>query len=98
MSPSAPPVGDAVPSLMLRLTAVPKPRAAKAWGTIDFVVHAIAFSDKHELDGRYVDTSPDNFSRTLAVSCYSFVAIAQRAPAARTISRTRGSGSAVPSK
>jgi enoyl-[acyl-carrier protein] reductase I len=53
--------------------------AAKAWGTIDFVVHAIAFSDKHELDGRYVDTSPENFSRTMTISCYSFVAIAQRA-------------------
>lgn len=53
--------------------------AQKAWGSLDFVVHAIAFSDKAELDGRYVDTSADNFSRTLAVSCYSFVAIAQRA-------------------
>jgi enoyl-[acyl-carrier protein] reductase I len=53
--------------------------ARKAWGSIDFVVHAIAFSDKAELDGRYVDTSAENFSRTLAVSCYSFVAIAQRA-------------------
>jgi enoyl-[acyl-carrier protein] reductase I len=53
--------------------------AQKAWGSIDFVVHAIAFSDKTELNGRYVDTTADNFSRTLAVSCYSFVAIAQRA-------------------
>jgi enoyl-[acyl-carrier protein] reductase I len=53
--------------------------AQKAWGTIDFVVHAIAFSDKNELDGRYVDTTPDNFSKTLSISCYSFVAIAQRA-------------------
>jgi enoyl-[acyl-carrier protein] reductase I len=53
--------------------------AQRTWGSIDFVVHAIAFSDKAELDGRYVDTSPDNFSKTLAISCYSFTAIAQRA-------------------
>jgi enoyl-[acyl-carrier protein] reductase I len=53
--------------------------AEKAWGSLDFVVHAIAFSDKKELDGRYVDTTSDNFSRTLLVSCYSFVAVAQRA-------------------
>src|SRR5690606_8965255 len=38
--------------------------ARAAWGTIDFVVHAVAFSDKRELDGRYVDTTPENFSRT----------------------------------
>src|SRR5690348_13613192 len=49
------------------------------WGKIDFVVHAIAFSDKNELDGRYVDTTLDNFSRTMLVSCYSLTAIAQRA-------------------
>ncbi len=49
------------------------------WGTIDFVVHAIAFSDKNELDGRYVDTSPENFQNSLNISCYSFTAIAQRA-------------------
>jgi enoyl-[acyl-carrier protein] reductase I len=53
--------------------------AHQAWGTLDFVVHAIAFSDKNELDGRYVDTTPENFSRTLAISCYSFTAVAQRA-------------------
>jgi enoyl-[acyl-carrier protein] reductase I len=51
----------------------------KAWGGIDFVVHAIAFSDKDELDGRYVDTTADNFEKTLAISCYSFTAVAQRA-------------------
>lgn len=51
----------------------------KAWGSLDFVVHAIAFSDKDQLDGRYVDTTPENFSRTLLISCYSFTAIAQRA-------------------
>ena len=49
------------------------------WDTIDFVVHAIAFSDRAQLDGRYVDTTADNFSQTLLVSCYSFTAIAQRA-------------------
>jgi len=49
------------------------------WGRIDFVVHAIAFSDKNELDGRYVDTTPDNFSRTMLVSCYSLTTVAQRA-------------------
>jgi enoyl-[acyl-carrier protein] reductase I len=51
----------------------------KAWGGLDFVVHAIAFSDKEELDGRYVDTSPDNFNQTMYISCYSFTAVAQRA-------------------
>lgn len=53
--------------------------AQKAWGTLDFVVHAIAFSDKDQLTGRYVDTTPDNFQKTLMISCYSFTAIAQRA-------------------
>ncbi len=51
----------------------------KEWGKLDFVVHAIAFSDKEELSGRYVDTSPANFQKTLQISCYSFTAIAQRA-------------------
>ena len=49
------------------------------WGTIDFVVHAIAFSDKGELKGRYVDTSPENFAMTMNISCYSFTAVCQRA-------------------
>ena len=49
------------------------------WGGIDFVVHAIAFSDKEELTGRYVDTSSDNFQKTMLISCYSFTAVAQRA-------------------
>src|SRR5947199_5998198 len=49
------------------------------WGRIDFVVHAIAFSDKDQLDGRYVETTADNFSRTMLISCYSLTAIAQRA-------------------
>ena len=52
---------------------------ADAWGTLDFLVHAVAFSDKEELDGRYVDTSKDNFTQTLLVSCYSFTALAKRA-------------------
>jgi len=49
------------------------------WGELDFVVHAVAFSDKNELDGRYVDTSPENFQKSLYISCYSFTAVAQRA-------------------
>ena len=48
-------------------------------GTLDFLVHAVAFSDKDELTGRYVDTSADNFSKTMFVSCYSFTSLAQRA-------------------
>ena len=52
---------------------------AKAWGGLDFLVHAIGFSDKNELRGRYIDTSRDNFLMTLDVSCYSFTAVAQRA-------------------
>ncbi len=50
-----------------------------AWGSLDFLVHAIAFSDKDQLDGRYVDTTAENFTKTLQISCYSFTAIAQRA-------------------
>ncbi len=50
-----------------------------AWGGIDFLVHAMAFSDKDQLDGRYVDTTADNFTKTMLVSCYSFTAVAQRA-------------------
>ena len=50
-----------------------------AWGSIDFLVHAVAFSDKEELDGRYVDTSKDNFTQTLLISCYSFTQLARRA-------------------
>jgi enoyl-[acyl-carrier protein] reductase I len=49
------------------------------WDNLDFVVHAIAFSDKEQLKGRYVDTTADNFAMTLNVSCYSFTAVAQRA-------------------
>ena len=49
------------------------------WGRLDFLVHAIAFADKAELDGRYVDTSEENFTKSLLISCYSFTALAQRA-------------------
>ncbi|TDI58187.1 MAG: enoyl-[acyl-carrier-protein] reductase FabI [Alphaproteobacteria bacterium] len=49
------------------------------WGGLDFLVHAIAFSDKGELTGRYLDTSQDNFTRTMQISCYSLTALAQRA-------------------
>jgi enoyl-[acyl-carrier protein] reductase I len=51
----------------------------RVWGGLDFVVHCVAFSDKDELTGRYVETSADNFTNTLLVSCYSFTAVAQRA-------------------
>lgn len=53
----------------------------KEWGTIDFLVHAIAFSDKNELKGMYADTSRENFSRTMIISCFSFTEIAKRAAA-----------------
>jgi len=51
------------------------------WGKLDFVLHAIAYSDKEELKGEYVDTSRDNFTRTMDISVYSFTALAQRAAA-----------------
>ncbi|MDZ7894335.1 MAG: enoyl-ACP reductase FabI [Sphingobium sp.] len=54
---------------------------AQRWPTIDFVVHAIGFSDKNELRGKYVDTSLDNFLMTMNISAYSFVAVAKRAVA-----------------
>ncbi len=53
----------------------------ESWGEIDFVVHAIAYSDKEELKGQYVNTTRDNFLRTLDISCYSFTAVARRAAA-----------------
>ena len=49
------------------------------WGHLDFLVHAIAFSDKNELKGRYADTTRENFSRTLLISCFSFTELARRA-------------------
>jgi enoyl-[acyl-carrier protein] reductase I len=51
----------------------------KEWGGLDFLVHAIAYSDKNELKGRYADTSRENFSRTMLVSCFSFTELARRA-------------------
>jgi enoyl-[acyl-carrier protein] reductase I len=51
----------------------------ETWGKLDFLVHAIAFSDKEELKGKYVDTSFDNFQRTMNISCFSFTALARRA-------------------
>ena len=54
-------------------------RLKKDWGRLDFVVHAIAFSDKEELKGRYVDTTKANFQRSLTISCFSFTDIARRA-------------------
>jgi enoyl-[acyl-carrier protein] reductase I len=54
-------------------------RLKKDWSRLDFVVHAIAFSDKEELKGRYVDTTKANFQRSLTISCYSFTEIARRA-------------------
>ena len=52
---------------------------AQKWPTLDFVVHAIAFSDKEQLKGRYIDTTQENFASTLSVSCYSFTAVARHA-------------------
>jgi len=49
------------------------------WGRLDFLVHAIAFSDKSELKGRYADTTRENFSRTMLISCFSFTELARRA-------------------
>jgi enoyl-[acyl-carrier protein] reductase I len=51
----------------------------KLWGELDFVIHAIAFSDKDELTGRYVETTEGNFTKSMLISCYSFTAITQRA-------------------
>jgi enoyl-[acyl-carrier protein] reductase I len=53
----------------------------KQWGTLDFLVHAIAFSDKNELKGRYADTTRENFVRTMVISCYAFTEAAKRAAA-----------------
>jgi len=53
----------------------------KTWGSLDFVVHALAFSDRRELQGRYSDTSRDNFTNTMVISCFSFTEVAKRAAA-----------------
>ena len=54
-------------------------RLASAWGRLDYLVHAIAYSDKEELKGRYINTSVDNFQRTMLISCFSFTDLARRA-------------------
>ena len=54
-------------------------RLQEAWGTIDFVVHAIAYSDKHELTGRFINTTRENFKTSLCISCFSFIDVAKRA-------------------
>ena len=53
----------------------------ETWGGLDFIVHAIGFSDKNELKGRYADTTRENFSRTMVISCFSFTEVARRAAA-----------------
>ena len=53
----------------------------KTWGKLDFVVHAIAYSDKEELKGRYLNTTLENFTKTMHISCFSFTAVCQRAAA-----------------
>src|SRR5205085_10057007 len=67
----------------------------REWGTLDFLVHAIAHSDKNELKGRYVDTSRANFVRTLSISCYSFTAVARRAARMMTAPSKGGQGGAL---
>ncbi len=54
-------------------------RLRSEWGTIDFVVHAIAFSDKNELTGRFINTTRENFRNSLTISCFSFIDVARRA-------------------
>lgn len=54
-------------------------RIAAEWGTLDFVIHAIAFSDKDELQGRFIDTTRENFANSLNISCYSLIDVARRA-------------------
>jgi enoyl-[acyl-carrier protein] reductase I len=54
---------------------------ARVWGRLDFLVHAVAFSDKNELSGRYADTTRENFLRTMLISCFSFTEVARRAAA-----------------
>src|SRR5438034_2575283 len=56
-------------------------KIARSWEKLDFLVHAIAFSDKNELKGRYADTSRENFIRTMIISCFSFTEVAKRAAA-----------------
>ena len=80
------PLADEVGGLVVGHCDVTEPKTIDAafdvigskWSALDFVVHAIAFSDKDQLIGRYVDTTADNFSRTMLISCYSLTAVAQR--------------------
>ncbi len=67
----------------------------KEWGSLDFLVHAIAFSDKNELTGRYVDTTRENFARSMDISCYSFTAVANRASHLMTPPSQGGNGGAM---
>ncbi len=67
----------------------------KEWGSLDFLVHAIAFSDKNELTGRYVDTTRANFARSMDISCYSFTAVANRASHLMTAPSAGGTGGAM---
>ncbi|HEX7775853.1 MAG TPA: enoyl-ACP reductase FabI [Parvibaculum sp.] len=81
------PLADSVGSKILVPCDVTDPQSLdtvfrtlkKEWGTLDFIVHAIAYSDKSELKGRYVDTSRENFLRSMDISCFSFTDIARRA-------------------
>ena len=70
------------------------------WGTLDFLVHSLAFSDRNELKGRYVETSRANFISTLNISCFSFTDVARRAaklmkPGSALVTLTFGGGSRV---
>ncbi len=69
------------PCNVLDLATVDKvfDRVKEVWGSLDFVVHALAYSDPRELSGRYVNTTRENFTNTMAISCFSFTEIAQRA-------------------
>ncbi|MGH6821105.1 MAG: SDR family oxidoreductase, partial [Methylocella sp.] len=71
-------VGDCDVTDTAALNAVFK-EIERMWGNLDFVVHCVAFSDKDQLTGRYIDTTTENFVNSLVVSCYSFTAVAQRA-------------------
>ncbi len=69
------------PCNVLDLESVDKvfARVKEAWGSLDFVVHALAFSDPRELSGRYVNTTRENFTTTMVISCFSFTEVAKRA-------------------
>ena len=67
-------------------------RLEKEWGKLDFIVHAIAYSNKEELQGHYVDTTLNNFLQTMHISCYSFTSIMRRAsgvPSRKTVTSAR---------